>query len=146
FQFMGSKFFHSFLKAGLFINVSYITVPIFLMLLDWDGVANSLVGDSFFLNNRVVLALIYSATALPFTTYLLSSYFITLPTNLDESVNIDGTAYFRIMISVMFPMTKPSIIIVDLFNFLLFRNEYMLALTFIPSDNKTLPVGLLNLL
>lgn len=146
FQFRGSKFFHSFLKAGLFINVSYITVPIFLMLLDWDGLATSLGGDGFFLNNRVVLALIYASTALPFTTYLLSSYFITLPTDFEEAANIDGAGYFRTMISVMFPMAKPSIIIVVLFNFLLFWNEYILALTIMPSDNKTLPVGLLNLL
>lgn len=146
FQFRGSKFLHSFLKAGLFINVSYITVPIFLMLLDWDMAFNPIFEEGIFLNNRVVLALIYAATALPFTTYLLSSYFITLPTDFEEAANIDGAGYFRTMVSVMLPMAKPSIIIVILFNFLLFWNEYILALTIMPSDNKTLPVGLLNLL
>ncbi|MFB1052121.1 ABC transporter permease subunit, partial [Paraliobacillus sp. JSM ZJ581] len=59
---------------------------------------------------------------------------------------IDGAGYFRTMFSVMFPMAKPSIIIVVLFNFLLFWNEYILALTLMPGDNKTLPVGLLNLM
>lgn len=146
FQFRGSKFLHSFLKAGLFINVSYITVPIFLMLLDWDTAIMPLVDDGFFLNNRLILALIYASTALPFTTYLLSSYFVTLPTDFEEAANIDGAGYFKTMISVMLPMAKPSIIIVVLFNFLLFWNEYILALTIMPSDNKTLPVGLLNLL
>src|SRR5690625_2042385 len=50
------------------------------------------------------------------------------------------------MFSVMLPMAAPSIVIVVLFNFLLFWNEYILALTFMPGDNKTLPVGLLDLM
>jgi|SRR5690625_1671592 len=146
FTFFGSRFLNSFVKAGLFINVSYIAVPIFLMLLGWDSGIKAMFGDGFFLNNRVMLALIYASTALPFTIFLLSSYFETLPSDFEEAANIDGAGYFRTMFSVMLPMAKPSIIIVILFNFLLFWNEYILALTLMPGDNKTLPVGLLNLL
>ncbi len=146
FEFLGSNFLNSVVKAGLFINVSYIAVPIFLMLLDWDGSFRMMFGDSFFLNNRFMLAVIYASTALPFTIFLLSSYFQTLPTDFEEAASIDGAGYFRTMFSVMLPMAKPSIIIVILFNFLLFWNEYILALTLMPGDNKTLPVGLLNLM
>lgn len=146
FKFVGSKFINSFVKAGLFINVSYITVPIFLMLLGWDQSLRTIMDDGFFLNNLVVLALIYAVTALPFTIFLLSSYFETLPSDFEEAASIDGAGYFRTMFSIMLPMAKPSIIIVVLFNFLLFWNEYILALTLIPGDKKTLPVGLLNLL
>jgi len=146
FTFIGSRFLNSFVKAGLFINVSYIAVPIFLMLLGWDSGLKELIGDGFFLNNRVILALIYASTALPFTIFLLSSYFETLPSDFEEAASIDGAGYFRTMFSVMLPMAKPSIIIVILFNFLLFWNEYILALTLMPGENKTLPVGLLNLL
>lgn len=146
FNFKGSKFLNSFVTAGLFINVSYIAVPIFLMLLGWDSGLKELFGNGLFLNNRIILALIYASTALPFTIYLLSSYFITLPSDFEEAASIDGAGYFKTMISVMFPMAKPSIIIVVLFNFLLFWNEYILALTLLPGDSKTLPVGLLNLM
>lgn len=146
FEFRGSKFLNSFVKAGLFINVSYIAVPIFLMLLGWDSGIKAMFGDGLFLNNRVVLALIYASTALPFTIFLLSSYFVTLPSDFEEAANIDGAGYFRTMFSVMLPMATPSIIIVILFNFLLFWNEYIIALTLMPGENKTLPVGLLNLL
>ena len=146
FKFMGSRFLNSFVKAGLFINVSYIAVPIFLMLLGWDSGIKEILGDGLFLNNRVILALIYASTALPFTIFLLSSYFETLPSDFEEAASIDGAGYFRTMFSVMLPMAAPSIIIVILFNFLLFWNEYILALTLMPGDNKTLPVGLLNLL
>ncbi|WP_440897565.1 carbohydrate ABC transporter permease [Amphibacillus sp. Q70] len=146
FEFKGSKWLNSFVKAGLFINVSYITVPIFLMLLGWDQSLRTVFADGFFLNNLVILALIYAVTALPFTIFLLSSYFETLPSDFEEAANIDGAGYYRTMFSIMLPMAKPSIIIVVLFNFLLFWNEYILALTLIPGDQKTLPVGLLNLL
>jgi len=146
FTFKGSKFLNSLVKAGLFINVSYIAVPIFLMLLGWDGTIRMMVGEPFFLNNRFILALIYASTALPFTIFLLSSYFRTLPSDFEEAANIDGAGYYKTMFAVMLPMAKPSIIIVILFNFLLFWNEYIIALTIMPGENKTLPVGLLNLM
>ncbi|HLR61598.1 MAG TPA: carbohydrate ABC transporter permease [Lentibacillus sp.] len=146
FKFFASGLLNSFVKAGLFINVSYIAVPIFLLLLGWDTQLRALLGEDFFLNNRVMLALIYASTALPFTIFLLSSYFETLPSDFEEAASIDGAGYFRTMFSVMLPMAKPSIIIVILFNFLLFWNEYILALTIMPGENKTLPVGLLNLM
>ena len=59
---------------------------------------------------------------------------------------VDGAGYFKTMISVMIPIARPSIIAVILFNFLAFWNEYIIALTLIPGPNKTLPVGLMNLM
>lgn len=146
FDFRGNGLLNSFVKAGLFVNLSYIAVPIFLMLMDWDTVVRAVFDDDFFLNNRFMLALVYASTALPFTIYLLSSYLQTLPSDFEEAANIDGAGYYRTMFSVMLPMAMPSIIIVILFNFLLFWNEYIVALTLMPSDNQTLPVGLLNLM
>lgn len=146
FKFRGSKYLKAMFRTGLFINISYIVVPIFLMLLDWDSGMKTLMGSSFFLNNRFMLALVYAATALPFTIFLLSSYFETLPSDFEEAAYIDGASHFKTMTTVMIPMAKPSIITVILFNFLAFWNEYILALTLMPGDKKTLPVGLINLM
>lgn len=146
FSFRGNGFLNAAVKAGLFINVSYIAVPIFLMLLDWDTAVRGIIGDGFFLDNRFMLAAVYASTALPFTIFLLSSYFQTLPSDFEEAASIDGAGYYRTMFSVMLPMAAPSIIIVILFNFLLFWNEYIVALTLMPGENQTLPVGLLNLM
>lgn len=71
YKFPGSRFVNSLLKGGLFINVNYIVVPIFLMLLDWDKGLKGLGINGFFLNNIFVLAVVYAATSLPFTIYLL---------------------------------------------------------------------------
>lgn len=137
--------------AGLFINVNYIVVPIFLMLVDGEKAMRTIgllsKGQNFFLNNIFILAIVYAATALPFTIYLLSGYFSTLPHDFEEAAYIDGAGYGRTMISVIFPMAKPSIITIILFNFLSFWNEYIIAMTLLsdPKGAKTLPVGLMNL-
>ncbi len=62
FHFRGRRLLNTCFMAGLFINVNYI----------------------------VVLALVYASTALPFTIYLLSGYFATLPHDFEEAAYIDG--------------------------------------------------------
>ena len=148
FNFRGRGFFNTAFMGGLFINVNYIVVPIFLMLRDGDVWLKSHFGSSFLLNNLVVLAVVYAATALPFTIYLLSGYFATLPHDFEEAAYIDGASYFSTMTRIIFPMAKPSIITIILFNFLSFWNEYIISMTLMSSTSapRTLPVGLLNLM
>jgi len=134
--------------AGLFINVNYIVVPIFLMLKDGNMPLKKLFGMDILVNNPVILAVVYAATALPFTIYLLSSYFVTLPKAFEEAAYIDGLGFGQTMFYIIFPMAKPSIITVILFNFLSFWNEYIISMTLMSSMKgpRTLPVGLLNLM
>ena len=147
FNFVGQKFLNTCFMAGLFINVNYIVVPIYLMLADGDKWLKNVLGSGFLLNNHVVVAVVYAATALPFTIYLLSSYFATLPHDFEEADYIDGAGYWRTMLEIIFPMAKPSIITVILFNFLSFWNEYIIVKTLVvEKDLWTLPAGLLNLM
>ena len=148
FKFKGGKFLNTAFMAGLFINVNYIVVPIFLMLRDGDIWLKKIFGEGFLLNNLLILAVVYAATALPFTIYLLSGYFQTLPHDYEEAAYIDGAGYGQAMWKIIFPMAKPSIITVILFNFLSFWNEYIISMTLMSSatGQKTLPVGLLNLM
>lgn len=141
FTFRGKRILNTAFMAGLFVNISYIVVPIFLMLSSWDRT----LGVEFFLDNRLVLALIYVASALPFTIYLLTGYFKTLPRGFEEAAYIDGCGYFKTMLKIMIPMAKPSIITVILFNFLSFWNEYIIAYTLM-DENATLAMGLKNLM
>jgi len=147
-DFKGRKFLNTLFMAGLFINVNYIVVPIFLMLRDGDTWLKSVMGSGFLLNNLVVLAVVYASTALPFTVYLLSGYFATLAHDYEEAAYIDGAGYGTTMIKIIFPMAKPSIITIILFNFLSFWNEYIISMTLMSSakGSRTLPVGLLNLM
>lgn len=143
YKFRGRGVVNGVFMGGLFINVSYIVVPIFLMLIDFGDIFKSQI----FLNNRFILALVYASTALPFTIYLLSSYIRTIPKEYEEAALVDGCGHFRTMVQIILPMAKPSIVTVLLFNFLSFWNEYIIALTLMTGDKmKTLPVGLMNLM
>ena len=148
FQFTGRKLLNTCFMAGLFINVNYIVVPIFLMLKDGDAFLKTTLGSAMLLNNLFVLAVVYASTALPFTIYLLSGYFATLPHDFEEAAYIDGAGYGATMVRIIFPMAQPSIITIILFNFLSFWNEYIISMTLMASatGQRTLPVGLLNLM
>lgn len=137
FDFVGKKFFNGLFMAGLFVNVNYIVLPIFLMLFN----ADIKLGVDFFLNSKFWLSVVYAATALPFTIYLLTGYFKTLPKGYEEAARIDGCGYFKTMTKIMIPVARPSIITVILFQFLAFWNEYIIAFTFMDKDNATLAVG-----
>ena len=148
FVFKGRKPISILFMAGLFINMNYIVVPIFLMFVDADKFLREIFGKPFFLNNLVVLALVYASTALPFTIYLLSGYLSTLPKEFEEAAYVDGCGYTKTMLKIILPMAQPSIITVVLFNFLSIWNEYILAMTLLTTPNgaRTLPVGLMNLM
>lgn len=147
FKFKSKALWNTLFMAGLFINVNYIVVPIFLMLNNGDSFLRKTFGQPFFLNNLFILALVYASTALPFTIYLLSGYFKSLAKDYEEAAYVDGAGYFYTMVKVIMPMAKPSIVTVILFNFLSFWNEYIISMTLLTKPElKTLPVGLMNLM
>lgn len=150
FEFKSKKILNLLFSAGLFINVNYIVVPIFLLVLDGEKLVRQIFaipsGMTVFLDNRIVLSIIYASTALPFTIHLLMTFFKSLSKTYEEAAYIDGCSNLQTLIHVIMPMAKPSIITVILFNFLAFWNEYIIALTMLPGGGKTLPIGLINLM
>jgi N-acetylglucosamine transport system permease protein len=146
FEFKGRGVLNTFFMAGLFINVNYIVIPIFLMLVNGDRALAELMPNGFFINNIFVLALVYAATTVPFTIYLLGGYLKTISSTYEEAARLDGASNFQVMTRVIIPMAKPSIITVILFNFLSYWNDYIISLTLMPGEKRTLQVGLLNLM
>ena len=136
FNFTGRKLLHNFYMAGLFIQPVYIMIPLFIMMNNLE-----------MLDNRFWLSLVYAAGALPFSVYLLTGFMRSIPGEFEESAYIDGSGYFRTLISIIVPLARPGILTVVIFNFFTFWNEYALALVLISSDEKkTIPVGLANLM
>jgi N-acetylglucosamine transport system permease protein len=146
YEFRGRGLVEMALLAGLFVNVNYIVVPIFLMLVGWDRRLADVFPGGFFIDNPAVLSLVYAATSIPFTIYLLTAYFRTIPADYEEAAALDGASRFRIMTRVMLPMARPALTTVILFNFLAYWNDFIIALTLLPGEGKTLQVGLLNLM
>ncbi|GGJ48532.1 carbohydrate ABC transporter permease [Streptomyces brasiliensis] len=133
------------LLGGLFVNVNYIVVPIFLMLVGWDKALVDVFPGGFFIDNPTVLSLVYAATSIPFTIYLLTAYFRSIPVEYEEAASLDGASRWRIMTRIMLPMARPAVTTVILFNFLAYWNDFIISLTLLPGDGKTVQVGLLNL-
>ncbi|WP_445340623.1 carbohydrate ABC transporter permease [Bifidobacterium sp. ESL0820] len=146
FEFPGRTLLNLCIQGGLFINVNYIVVPIFLMLVGWDKALVAIFPGGFFINNIFVLAVVYAATSLPFCIYLLEDYFAAIPKDYEEAAEIDGASHFTVMVKIFFPMAAPAISTALLFNFLSFWNDYIISLTLMTGKQKTLQVGLLNLM
>ena len=146
FDFPGKKILKIAIQGGLFINVNYIVVPIFLMLVDADKLVYEIFPDGFFVNNPVMLAVVYAATSLPFTVFLLQDFFASIPKDFEEAALIDGASQFKIMTRIFFPMAMPAISMSLLFNFLSYWNDYIISMTLMTGENRTIQVGLLNLM
>lgn len=92
------------------------------------------------INTRWALVLLYIASELPMSTYLLSTYFSQLPAELEDAARIDGCTDWQTFWKVMLPLARPALSTVILLNFLYFWNELLLALTMVTNPAlRTLP-------
>lgn len=96
------------------------------------------------LGPRVSLILSYMLFTLPFTTWVLTAYFKSLPTSLLESAQMDGASFFQIFRRILLPLTIPAVVTTGLLAFIAAWNEYLFALTFtsIQPSARTVPVAI----
>ena len=95
------------------------------------------------LNTYVSVIIIYTGLTIPFSIYLLASFFRTVPGAIVDSARIDGCRDIRLLTSIMVPLAAPAIITTVLVNALWVWNELLIAVIFLQRDNlKTLMVGL----
>ena len=87
------------------------------------------------------LIITYLAVTVPFTVFILISYFESLPDELDKAARVDGCSRLQTLTKVFLPLAMPSLVAVMLFAFLTSWNEFLLALMFTQTDaSKTLPI------
>jgi ABC-type glycerol-3-phosphate transport system permease component len=90
-----------------------------------------------------LLIAVYIGLTLPFSIYLLTNFFRTIPKSLLEAAGIDGASSFRTFRSVVLPLSIPPLVTVIVVNLLWAWNELLLALVFMQSDElKTLMIGI----
>jgi len=121
--------------GGLMVPFQMGLIPLFFLVLKL-GLFNTYTG----------LILLYTAGSLPFTIWVLTGFFASLPGSLAEAAEIDGASPFQVFWKVMLPLARPGLLTVAIFNFLGTWNEYFMALVFITEERlKTLPLGLASL-
>ena len=88
----------------------------------------------------MILALV--AINQPFTIWMMRSFFMDVPTELDEAARIDGCNLWQVFYQVVLPVVRPGLWITSLFSLLLAYNEFLFALVLTGPNTKTLPVAI----
>lgn len=118
--------------SGLMLPVYLAILPLFF-LLDSIGM----------ISNLWSLILVYAALGIPFSTFVLASFFRQLPIELDEAARLDGAGPFTTFWRVHLPLVKPAIATVIVFRFVPVWNDFFYPLILIRDrDAYTLPVGI----
>lgn len=126
--------------VGLGIYLAYLVPPSILFI----PLATVVVQFGLF-DSPLALILVYPTFLVPFCTWLLISYFKSIPYELEECALVDGATRLQILRRITLPLAVPGLISAGIFSFTLSWNEFIYALAFIQSGaNKTVPVAILT--
>jgi multiple sugar transport system permease protein len=93
------------------------------------------------LDSKLGLVLIYSAFTLPFSIWVLTLYFRSLPVEIEEAARVDGCTRLETLRHVVLPLAAPGLAAIGAFSFLFSYSEFMFALFTTETPNaKTIPV------
>lgn len=93
------------------------------------------------LDNLLSLVITYLAITVPFSIFILTNYFESLPDELDKAARVDGCSRLQTLTLVYLPLALPSLVAVILFTFLTSWNEFLLALMFTQTPAaQTMPI------
>ncbi|MCI6955892.1 MAG: ABC transporter permease subunit [Clostridiales bacterium] len=94
-------------------------------------------------NTRLGLILVYTGTMAVFSLWNTKGYFDTIPTEIEEAARMDGATDLQVVVRIVLPLAKPSIITTALQVLIYVWNEYIYATTFLTGESKyTLAAGL----
>lgn len=116
--------------STLIVPQEVIVIPMFLIMqrLDW-------------VNSYQALILPWAFTA--FGTFLLRQFFLTIPLELEEAAKIDGAGHFRILASIIVPISAPAFAVLAVFTFIAYWNSFLWPLIITnDTDRMTVPLGL----
>lgn len=120
---------------GMMVPIHAALLPLFIVL-----------SKMHILNSFWALIIPYVAFGLPMAVYLFTSFFASLPRELEEAAAIDGCGIYQIFLRIIFPLIRPAIATVSIFTFIASWNELMFAVTFInKAQYKTLTVGIMSM-
>ena len=93
------------------------------------------------MDNLWSLIITYLAITVPFSIFILTGYFESLPDELDKAARVDGCSRLQTLLLVYLPLAVPSLVAVVLFTFLTSWNEFLLALMFTQTPAaQTMPI------
>jgi len=134
-RFPGSSGVFLVILAGMMIPVQSIIIPVFVNV-SQVGLINQFPGA----------ILVYAALGAPLATYLMTTYFRGVPTELLEASLMDGASYWQIFRKVMLPLAVPALVTIAVLQFIQVWDDLLIGLLFLQTpDVRTITVGLATL-
>ena len=132
YNFKGNALIFGFVLTGMLVPAKLAILPLFIQL-KWMNLLDSHFG----------LILVYSSGALPAAVFIMSGFFRSLPSDLDNAARIDGASEFQLLRRILIPLVRPGMAIVAIYSAIPIWNDFFLPLVFLQSpENKTIMQGL----
>ncbi|MGZ6273206.1 MAG: carbohydrate ABC transporter permease [Candidatus Limnocylindrales bacterium] len=132
FKFPGKNMMFVVLLATIILPFQVTLIPTYIIFtrLGWNGTWLPLIVPHLFGN--------------AFNVFLLRQYFLSLPRDLDEAAMMDGASPFRILRSIILPLSVPAVIAVSLFHFFFAWNDFFMPLLYLSAkpELQTLPIAI----
>ncbi len=134
--FRGSSYVLLGVLAGMMVPLQSIIIPEFVNVSQVGLISHSFLGA----------IAVYAALGAPFATFLMTTYFRGIPSELIEASLMDGASFWQIFIRVMLPMGVPAIVTVAVLQVIQVWDDLLVGLLFLPTpDVRTITVGLATL-
>lgn len=132
FKFRGKKLLMGAFSLSLLIPGAAMLQPLYLTV-NTLGLYDKLIG----------LIIVYTGFGLPVSLYILSSYFLTIPKEMEESAYLDGASFIQTFFRIILPISKPGFGTAGVMQFLLCWNEFQFAIILTTGNqSRTLPLAL----
>ena len=134
-RYRGSVGFWLLLIALVFRALPHSTLlPSFFTIFDALGIRNT----------YFTLIFVLVAINQPFTIWMLRSFFVNIPNELDEAAMVDGCTRFQAFRRVIIPVMWPGVVTTGLFSFLLAYNDFLLSSVLTNAEKMTMPAAIAN--
>jgi multiple sugar transport system permease protein len=130
FRFAGRNVLFIVLIATIILPFQVTLLPTYVLFtkLGWNGTWLPLIIPHLFAN--------------AYNVFLLRQYFMSIPRDLDEAAMIDGAGPFRVLRSVILPLSVPAIVAVSLFHFFFAWNDFFVPLLYLASKPELQPLSI----
>ena len=134
-RYRGALGFWLLITALVFRSLPHSTLlPSFYVIFDALGIRNE----------YFTLILVLVAINQPFTIWMLRSFFVNIPQELDEAALVDGCTRFEAFRRVIIPVMWPGVVTTGLFSFLLAYNDFLLSSSLVNAEKMTMPAAIAN--
>lgn len=131
-EFPGKRTLFNLILSLMVVPPVVMVVPMFVAMVKWSLV-----------NTYYGTTIIYVGLLLPFSVYMMTNFFKTIPREIIEASRMDGCTNLGVFWRIMMPLSAPAVITLIVVNALWVWNELLIALIFMQKDSmKTLMVGI----